>query len=81
MHLEAGQLAEAEVAYRRLLDADDLHEAAHRGVIRALARQGEPARALRHYEAMAGVLAAEQGARPASETVALADRLRNGGSI
>ena len=60
----------------RLVARDPLRESAHRDLMVLWAAEGERARALAHYEALAERLRRELGAAPAPETRALADRLR-----
>ena len=75
----AGRHDEAAESLDALLARDPLREAAHRDLMRAHAARGEPARALRHYEALATLLKREVGAAPARETVALAETIRKAG--
>ncbi len=82
MHALAQQLAtagrhdDAAETLEALLARDPLREAAHRDLMRAHAARGEPARALRHYDAMTALLKREVGAAPARETAALAATIR-----
>jgi two-component SAPR family response regulator len=78
---EVCEYASATEVYRRAVAKDDYQEAAHRGLMRSLARQGELGQALRHYQSLAALLQAEFGAQPAPETVALQERLRRGEPI
>ncbi len=75
LHLRAGRNGAAVQAFRRALGADAMLETAHRGVMRALAAQGEVAQAVRHYEGLRILLRDEVGVMPAPETVALAGLL------
>lgn len=79
--LEAGRPAAAAEAYHRAITHDGYLEAAHRGLMQASARQGEAGQALRHYQSLTALLAADLGAAPSPETTALYDRLRRGESI
>lgn len=79
--LTAGRLAEAAETYRQTITHDGYFEAAHRGLMRCYARQGEPGQALRHYQSLAALLNDELGAAPSPETVELYDRLRRGEPI
>jgi DNA-binding SARP family transcriptional activator len=76
--LGAGRLADAAEAFRQAIARDGYLEAAHRGLMRCQARQGEPGQALRHYQGLLALLRAELGAAPAPETTALFHRLRRG---
>jgi predicted ATPase/DNA-binding SARP family transcriptional activator len=78
LRFDAGRYAEAAAAYRRILAADNLHAAAHRGVMRCHARMGEPALALRGFQVYSALLEDEVGAGPDAETVLVADRIRQG---
>jgi two-component SAPR family response regulator len=69
------RFAEAAETFTRLIEHDPLLEAAHRGVMRCHAALGNPARAVRQYQHLAALLAAETGSRPAAETTALFTRL------
>ncbi len=80
LYAARGAHAEAADAYRALVARDPLQEAAHRALMRAYAAAGEPARAVRHYDALAGLLRRELGAAPARETAALAAALRGQGA-
>jgi predicted ATPase/DNA-binding SARP family transcriptional activator/DNA-binding XRE family transcriptional regulator len=73
-----GHYARAAAAYTQAIAQDEYREEAHRGLIVCLARQGERARALQHYRALATYLRDELGAAPAPETAALAEKLRRG---
>lgn len=75
LRLQAGQNGDAVQVFRRALSTDAFLETAHRGLMRALAAQGEVAQALRHYEGFRALLHAELEAQPAPETVALAETL------
>jgi predicted ATPase/DNA-binding SARP family transcriptional activator len=74
----AGRAGDAAETFAALLARDPLREAAHRELMRAYAAQGEPARALRHFEALTSLLRREVGVAPARETAALAAALRAG---
>lgn len=76
--LEAGRPAAAAETYRRAITHDSYLEAAHRGLMQASARQGEAGQALRHYQSLTALLAADLGAGPSPETTALYERLRRG---
>ena len=65
-------------AYRQAIAHDGLLEAAHRGLMRCLARRGEPGQALRHYQALLAQMHAELGLPPSPETAGLYERLRRG---
>jgi two-component SAPR family response regulator len=70
--------AEAAEAYRKAIAHDGLLEEAHRGLMRCQAALGERGRALKHYEELVGLLEEQLGTSPATETVALHERLRAG---
>ncbi len=65
----------AESIYRRTLDVDPLLESAHRGLMRTLARTGQLAAALEHYDKLVDQLEREVAVPPSSETRLLADQL------
>jgi two-component SAPR family response regulator len=75
---EAGEYAQAREVYHQAIAKDGYSEAAHRGLMRCLARQGELGQALRHYRSLAVFLDEEFGTPPDPETVALLERLRRG---
>ena len=66
-----GRAGAAAEVYRRAVAHDAYREAAHRGLMRALAASGERAGALRHYRVLADLLRAELDAVPDAETTAL----------
>jgi DNA-binding SARP family transcriptional activator len=74
----AGDYVHATEAYRLAIAKDGYLEAAHRGLMRCLARLGELGQALRHYQSLARLLQEELSAPPAPETVALYECLRRG---
>ena len=78
LQLEAGLADAALDTYRRAVREDALWEAAHRGVMRALAQGGRPDTALRHYAELAALRRTELGARPAAATEALRRDLQQG---
>jgi len=63
--------------YRRLAAADPLREAAHRGLMRALAALGRGPAALEAYAGLTELLARELGASPAAETLTLAEQVQS----
>lgn len=65
-------------ATHRWLAQDELDEAAHQQAMRLYMGLGDRSAALRQFDRCAGLLAAELGARPAPETVELAERIRRG---
>ncbi|MDR7278026.1 tetratricopeptide repeat protein [Catenuloplanes atrovinosus] len=71
------RFAEAAEVFTRLIEHDPLLEAAHRGLMRCHAALGNPARALRQYDDLVGLLRSEVGASASPETRALHDRLRH----
>lgn len=62
---------------RQLLTLDDLNEAAHRHLMRLLARDGRRSAALSHYAECERILAAELDVPPLPETRAVYERIRN----
>jgi DNA-binding SARP family transcriptional activator len=78
LHARRGATAEAAATLEALVAADALRETAHRALMACYAAAGEPARALAHYDALAGRLRHELGAPPARDTRALADAIRRG---
>lgn len=86
--LDLGQLLILEARYRdaaatfeRALTLDNYLEAAHRGLMRALARQGDAAAALRHFKELRALMRNELAAEPSPETMMLNDRLRRGDDV
>jgi DNA-binding SARP family transcriptional activator len=65
---------------RRLVTLDRLSEAGHRALMRAYARAGRRAEALRHYRRCGEILKRELGVTPDTETDALARRIAGSGS-
>lgn len=65
---------------RRAVRHAPLDEGAHRALMRRLAAVGERGQALTAFDRLEAALAAEVGVGPSPPTLALADRLRSGGS-
>ena len=78
---EEGRYAEAAEAYRKAIAHDELLEAAHRELMRCHARLGERSQALRHYQALVGLLREELGSPPAPETAELHRSLLRGEDV
>ncbi|HWI64394.1 MAG TPA: BTAD domain-containing putative transcriptional regulator [Symbiobacteriaceae bacterium] len=76
--LEAGRPAEAVERAHRVLIADPIRESAYRLLMRAHARQGNRAVALRDLQRCSEVLRRELGEEPMPETRELAHRIRTG---
>jgi DNA-binding SARP family transcriptional activator len=76
--LEAGRPAEAVERAHRVLIADPIREAAYRLLMRAHARQGNRAVAMRDLQRCCEVLQRELGEEPMRETLELARRIRGG---
>jgi DNA-binding SARP family transcriptional activator len=75
LHAAAGRYGPAAVAFRRAVAHEPLNETAHRELMSCWQRLGETARAVRHYQELAGLLAGQLGVAPAAETTALYQRL------
>ncbi len=75
MQAAAGRHQAAAAAFRKAVAHEPLNESAHRELMNCWARLGETARAVRHYEELAGVLRKQVGVAPAAETEALYRRL------
>jgi DNA-binding SARP family transcriptional activator len=78
LHFEASKYVYAEEVYRQAIAKDGYLEAAHRGLMRCYARQGELSQALRHYQSLAALLQEECNAPPDPETVDLYESLCRG---
>jgi two-component SAPR family response regulator len=78
---EAGEYAQATNTFRRAIVKDSYLEAAHRGLMRSLVREGELSQALRHYRSLAALLREEFDAPPDPETTALYENLRLGKAL
>jgi DNA-binding SARP family transcriptional activator len=74
--MQSEQFREAAEVYQKIVQKEDLQEEAHRRLMLCRARMGQRAEALRHYERLVRLLAAELDAEPEEETTALYDRLR-----
>ncbi|HRJ41641.1 MAG TPA: BTAD domain-containing putative transcriptional regulator, partial [Caldilineaceae bacterium] len=75
-HQTAGDPAAAIPYARRLLALDNLHEPAHRGLMRLYALAGQQAAALRQYEECLRLLDEELGVPPEAETTELHEAIR-----
>ncbi len=76
LQVAAGRYQAAAAAFRRVIGHEPLNESAHRELMSCWERLGETARAIRHYEELAGTLQDQLGAAPSAETTALYERLR-----
>ncbi len=77
----AGDLAAALGAARRWSNVEPLDDEAQHTLIDLLARTGDRASALEHYDAYRERLAQEVGAAPLPETAALVERIRSGAAV
>lgn len=75
--LEAGHVAEAADACRRILARDEMHEEAWRRLMLCHARSGERAQALRVYQQLADLLKREFDAEPDAATRAVLKEIRD----
>ncbi|MCB0086351.1 MAG: NACHT domain-containing protein, partial [Caldilineaceae bacterium] len=73
-----GALGEAHGYASKLVALDAFREESHRALMRILAGQGLPERALSHFERLRQLLREELNDRPAPETVALAQQIAAG---
>jgi two-component SAPR family response regulator len=78
LHAAAGRYQPAVTAFRRAIAHEPLNETAHRELMSSWSRLGETARAIQHYQALAGQLREQVGVPPAAETTALYQRLLDG---
>jgi LuxR family maltose regulon positive regulatory protein len=75
---DQGQFERAFVTLSQAVEIDDLHEPASRALMRLYALDGRSHAALIHYEQLVQRLQKELGTRPASETQALYQAIRDG---
>lgn len=78
LHLAAGMFSAAADTYRRAITLDSYLEAAHRGLLRALAHQNERGLALAHYQSLQSLLHHDLGVDPDHATRALAVAINRG---
>ncbi len=76
--LREGRAHEALLAARRAESLDPHSDAAARGIMTALAVQGDSVAALAHAERFGQLIVREVGGAPSAETRALSDRIRGG---
>lgn len=76
--MRQGDFPRAEAYARRMLQLDNLHEGAHRKMIRMYAHTQQRTAALRHYESFRELLRKELGTDPDEATTVLYDSLMNG---
>lgn len=75
--IQLGDNTDQAINYaRRWLALDPLQEAAHRQLMQLYASAGQPAAAVRQYQACVQVLKEELGASPAAETTALYEAIK-----
>ncbi|HMN26538.1 MAG TPA: BTAD domain-containing putative transcriptional regulator, partial [Caldilineaceae bacterium] len=77
-YAQAGDIASALTANRRLLQLEPWSEPAHRQQMVLLTQSGERAAALAQYETCRRILASEFGIEPLAETTALYEQIRRG---
>jgi predicted ATPase/DNA-binding SARP family transcriptional activator len=73
----AGRYRQAVQVYERAIAHEPLNEGFHRELMTCLARLGQPARALAHFEQLSALLRREMDLGPAPETARLAGELRS----
>jgi non-specific serine/threonine protein kinase len=76
--LARGDHAGALEAFRQVIERDELHEEAYRGLMTAHARLGERAQALRLYQRLAALLERELETDPDDATTELFERIQSG---
>lgn len=74
---QAGDLAGAIAAQRRILELEPWREESHRNLMGLLARSGQRSAALAQYKVCVKVLAAELGVQPDAATAAVAAQISN----
>jgi len=77
---DAERYLEAATIYRKVLSQDNYLEDGHRSLMRCLARSGDRAQAIRHYQEFKARLSDKLGAEPAEETTDPYHRLKRGES-
>jgi len=75
MLVAAGRHQAAASAFRQAVAHEPLNESAHRELMACWVQMGETARAVRHYEELAGRLHEQLAVAPAAETTALYKKL------
>lgn len=81
MQVADARYSEAIATFQRALGVDSYLEGAHRGLMRALARQGNSAQALRHFNYLRRMMSEELGGNPSPETMFLYQRLKRGDDV
>jgi predicted ATPase/DNA-binding SARP family transcriptional activator len=80
-HNERGEYDQAQAHAWRALELDALRESAHRGLMRALALDGQREAALTQFRVLRERLNVELGIEPSAETAALAEKIKTGGPL
>jgi predicted ATPase/DNA-binding SARP family transcriptional activator len=75
------EYTEAKQLYQQIVRREELREDMHRRLMQCLARTGERARALRHFERLIILLREELDAEPEPETTELGERIRRAESV
>jgi len=79
--LAGGRSNDAEDVYRRALAVDEFLETAHRGLMQALAIQGERGKALRQYQALTTLLRDELSTEPDLATRQLYEKIQSDATL
>lgn len=74
--LAAERYGEAAETFERMVQREELHEAAYRGLMLCRAREGDQAGMIREYRRLQAVLRRELDAAPQPETMELFRRLQ-----
>jgi DNA-binding SARP family transcriptional activator len=80
-HRAIGDLHACAATARRILAAEPWREDAHRELMACYAGQGQPHHALRQFQDCVVALRTSLDATPGSETLALHERIRDGGAV
>jgi DNA-binding SARP family transcriptional activator/predicted ATPase len=70
--------ADALPLYEQILELEPAHEAAHRVIMQILVERGDRSSALRRFQQLQRLLAAEFNAEPEAATLELVERIRDG---
>ncbi|MBV7332225.1 AAA family ATPase [Chloroflexi bacterium TSY] len=77
-HVKSGNLTQAILSTRRILNLEPWREDAHRQLMLLLAQSGQQTAALAQFESCQRILDEELAVPPSTETIALVQRIRRG---